>query len=330
LRDWSRNWSEGAVGFSRNLGRGVADSDGVTAPREILPGRTYLLTRRCTQRLFLLRPDEETNAIFAYCLAEAATRFDIGLLAWLAMSNHYHAVVHDPKGRLPQFIEHLHKMLAKSLNVKLGRKENLWSTEETCLTYLPNPEDIVDKVVYVLANPLNEHLVDRVSHWPGCSSLEHMLGKQTVHERPAGFFSKNGRMPEVAQLQAIVPSTVSRGDSREHWSKRILDALATKERELQLEIARTGTRVLGRKGVLSMSPLASPTTPEDRSLLRPSLACKNPTDRKRHLQNLLAFYAAYEIARVEFVTGKHEVEFPAGTYRLRAWGARCAPFPAAA
>src|SRR5690606_8386222 len=106
----------------------------VTAPREILPGRTYLLTRRCTRREFLLRPDAKTNEIFAYCLAEAAARHGVSLVAWLAMSNHYHAVVFDPDGQLPSFLEHFHKMLAKALNARWGRFENFWSTDETCVT----------------------------------------------------------------------------------------------------------------------------------------------------------------------------------------------------
>jgi REP element-mobilizing transposase RayT len=108
----------------------------MTAPREILPGRTYLITRRCTQRQFLLRPDDKMNAIIAYCLAEAATRYDINLIAWTAMSNHYHTVVHDPHARLPAFLEHFHKMLAKCLNVRWSRWENVWSSEPTSRTCL--------------------------------------------------------------------------------------------------------------------------------------------------------------------------------------------------
>jgi putative transposase len=126
----------------------------MTAPRRIVPGDTYLITRRCTRREYLLRPDNTTNEIFGYCLAEAAHRFGIGLLAWKAMSNHYHAVVHDPKGRLPAFLEQFHKMLAKALNARWGRWENLWSTEETCVTRLVMAQDVFDKVLYVLCNPI--------------------------------------------------------------------------------------------------------------------------------------------------------------------------------
>jgi len=61
----------------------------MSRPRQVLPGEFYLVTRRCTQRQFLLRPDAETNNAFAYCLAEAAQRFDIDMLLPMAESNHH-------------------------------------------------------------------------------------------------------------------------------------------------------------------------------------------------------------------------------------------------
>src|SRR5215212_10204097 len=46
----------------------------MSLPRQVLPGQFYLITRRCTQRQFLLRPDRDTNNAFTYCLIEAAQR----------------------------------------------------------------------------------------------------------------------------------------------------------------------------------------------------------------------------------------------------------------
>ena len=229
----------------------------MSSPRQIIPGRTYLLTRRCTQRQFLLRPDDKTNAIVAYCLAEAAERHNISLVAWLAMSNHYHAVVHDPRGRLPAFLEHLHKMLAKALNARWGRWENLWSSEETCVTYLPTPEDIFDKVVYVLSNPITDHLVDRLGDWPGCSSLQHLGGARTLHQRPASYFRRTGgAMPPRVDLRSVLPPAIVARESLAEWAARVRTAIARKERAARDERLREGRRVLGRKGVLQASAFA--------------------------------------------------------------------------
>jgi putative transposase len=301
-------------------------------PREILPWRVYLLTRRCTQRLFLLRPDAKTNAIIAYCLAEAAARHGICLIAWLVMSNHYHAVVFDPEGRLPAFLEHFHKMLAKALNVRWGRRENLWSSEETCVTYLPTAQDVFDKVVYVLANPIADDLVDRIGDWPGCSSLQHLDGAPTIHDRPKTYFRSTGStMPARVELRAVVPSGIlPNGEAAAEWAERVRAAVTDKERCSREERLRSGVRVLGRKGVLRASPLASATTPEPSRTLRPALACGDGERRAIELANLLEFRRAHEAARRKYVGGDNLIEFPPGTYRMRALGARCAPFPIAA
>ena len=60
-------------------------------PRQVLPRRFYLITRRCTKRQFLLRPAPATNNAFLYCLIAAALRCQIDVLLPCAMSSHYHA-----------------------------------------------------------------------------------------------------------------------------------------------------------------------------------------------------------------------------------------------
>ena len=65
----------------------------MSLPREILPGRFYMLTRRCTQRMFLLRPDAVSRAVFTYCMAHAAAHTGVVVMLPVVMSNHYHAVV---------------------------------------------------------------------------------------------------------------------------------------------------------------------------------------------------------------------------------------------
>jgi hypothetical protein len=136
-------------------------------PRQVLPRQFYLITRRCTQRLFLLRPDPATNNAILYCLIAAALLFEIDVLLPCAMSNHYHAVIYDRAGRYPEFIEHFHKLLARSQNALRGRWENFWSCEQTCVVRLVDREAVMDKLVYTATNPVQDHLVERVHHWPG-------------------------------------------------------------------------------------------------------------------------------------------------------------------
>jgi REP element-mobilizing transposase RayT len=94
----------------------IADNVGMSLPRAIVPGRRYMITRRCSERRFFMRPDRETNNAFIYCLALAARKAGISIVCVGTLSNHYHAVLVDNHGRLPQFLEHFHKLYGKHQN----------------------------------------------------------------------------------------------------------------------------------------------------------------------------------------------------------------------
>ena len=286
--------------------------------RPILPGRIYLVTRRCSQRQFLLRPDEKTNQAFLYCLGEAAQRFGIELVGWLAMSNHYHAVVHDPLGRLPDFACHFHQMLAKCLNVRWSRWENLWSTEPPTYTLLVDPADVLEKLLYTLTNPVVDHLVDSVAHWPGASSWSLLDGNALVVRRPKFFFREAGVMPETITLKTIVAPGFD--DTREAWTTRLRETVLARELEVRARLRAAGGRILGRKAVRDASAFDRPSTSEPRRNLRPFIACKNRRRRVGALDALRRFRAAYREARCRLVDGLRDVLFPAGTFGLRRLG----------
>jgi REP element-mobilizing transposase RayT len=301
----------------------------VTAPRKIVPGETYFLTRRCTQRGYLLRPDGETKAIFDYCLAEAAKRHGIGLVAWDAMSNHYHGIVHDPKGHLPAFLEHFHKMVAKAMNARWERWENFWSSEETCVTRLVTNQDIFDKVIYVLCNPVAADLVDRVQDWPGSSSLAYLGTKQTQHRRPKHYFRNgdDGAMPKVVTLRAMVPSRITKHETAASWWDRVRKGVRAHEGALREMRTKAKRRVMGRKAVLRMPHTAAPKTELVKRTLRPCIACKDVERRKLELAALKEFRAAYAEARERWAAADRRASFPYGTYRWLSLGVRCAPPP---
>lgn len=302
---------------------------GVTQPRQIVPGEVYFLTRRASRREYLLRPDSETNAVFDYCLAEAAARFGIGLIAWKAMSNHYHAVVHDPNGRLPAFLEHFHKMVAKVMNARWDRSENFWSSEETCVTRLVSNNDIFEKVLYVLCNAVAADLVDRVHDWPGSSSLGYFGGKVTKHRRPKFYFRDDGAMPKVVSLRATLPSRITKNESTASWWQRVRKGLAAREETLRERRMKEKRRVLGRKAAMRVAHTDAPKTDKaaTKGKLRPHIACKDKERRILELEALQAFRATYAEARQSWAKGDRRALFPFGTYRLLGIGVRCAGPP---
>jgi putative transposase len=307
-----------------------ADEQGtMSAPRRILPGKSYLLTRRCLQRLFLLAPSHLVRQVLAYCMAEAAAKFGIELLAWVVMSNHYHAVVRDPHAKLPAFIERFHKLVAKCMNAHYDRWENFWSSEETCVTLLPTEADVLEKVVYTLVNPIAARLVGQATEWPGLSSIDYLSGKATTHERPSVYFSKRSNvMPTSVTLQATCPM-----ENPRDWARLVRGAVAKRERELADERAAKRQTLLGVKGVLATKPFDAPRKAEIKRKLRPAVACGDAKRYKEERKILKGFRIEYarvlqlflERKRKESIVieGINDVVFPPGTYRMRLWGARC-------
>jgi REP element-mobilizing transposase RayT len=229
-----------------------------------------MITRRCTQRQFLLRPDRQTNNAFTYCLIEAALRCQIEILLPCAMSNHHHTVIYDRCGRYPEFVEHFHKMLARSQNALRGRWENFWSSEQVCVVKLVDRAAVIDKLVYTATNPVQDQLVDRVHHWPGVNGLGALLGGRALRAtRPLHFFRSDGPMPEVVELRLTIPPELG---PEAALLAELRDRVRAVEDEQEAARRRSGGRVLGRRAVLTQSWRGQPTSREPRRNLRPRVA----------------------------------------------------------
>ena len=290
----------------------------MTIPRQVVAGRTYLISRRCTQRQLLLRPDATVEQIYLYCLGEATGRYGITLHGFIAMSNHQHLVVRDNRANFPEFLAHLHKMIAKAMNALRGRWENFWATEQPNAVYLVEAEDRFDKLVYLLANPVADHLVDRVTDWPGACSLPlHLSGRTKTVKRPRGFFRDDGTaMPDEITLRIERPDGFE-SLSDDEWTAKLYDAVRREEESARQERAERGGRVLGRKAILRALPTDAPSTVEPRRQLRPCLACRDKARRIHELDALVAFRVERYAALLRFLNDERDVVFPHDTYRVR-------------
>jgi putative transposase len=297
----------------------------MSLPRAIVAGRRYLITRRCSERRFLMRPCPETNNAFLYCMALAARRSEVSIVAVGTTSNHYHAVVVDNHARLPQFLEHFHKLFAKHQNTLRGRWEAFWATEPTSIVELPSPEDVLAKMAYAIANPVSSHLVDKVHHWPGVESLAAIeRDLPLVAKKPSRFFDPdNGHLPDVVQLCLRRAPGFERLSHAE-YAKLVREQVAQAEARAATERREKGIQLVGRRGVLRQHWSHHPNTREPRRGLSPRVACRNKWARIEALQRNRAFLDHYRAARADHLAGQ-EALFPPGTWWLcRFAGLRCA------
>lgn len=286
----------------------------MSRPRPILAGRTYSVSRRVTQREFLLRPDDKVTNAVRYLVAYSAKKFNVGVIAVVAMSNHLHLVVHDFDGVLPSFLQHLHSLLGRVLNRARGRWENFWSVEEANYNHLVELGDEIAKTVYVLANPVEAHLVDRAGSWPGFTTFGWLDGRTVTAERPAWFFKETSKLPPKVEMRLVKPPSFPGAFAE--WAEVLRAGVAEEERKAAATRERTGQRVLGRKAVRRTSPNTKPQTPAPRGRLRPFIAAKNFFARSRALDALEEFRRSHAFARAMFKLGWRDVPFPAGTWAM--------------
>ena len=273
-----------------------------------------------------MRPDDQTNNAFIYCLAVAAQKYGVKVIFTAAMSNHHHTGVVDVEGRLPDFLAHFHKLVAKHQNALRGRWEAMWAPEQTSAVELVQPEDTFDKMVYAFANPVADHLVARVHQWPGVSSLAATIAdKPLVADRPRAFFRADGDLPPTVSLPLFLPPELA-ADSRPAFVARLEERIAAAELTAATERRESGQRIVGRAVVRGQHWNDSPRSREPRRVLDPRVACKNTWRRVEALARNKAWLEAYRRAREAFLSGV-EAAFPHGTFWLSRY-ARVACEPA--
>jgi REP element-mobilizing transposase RayT len=296
----------------------------MTAPRRVLPGTVYLITRRCSERRFFLRPSQVVNEIFLFVLAIAARRYGVLVHASCVLSNHAHLIITDRTGRLPAFMQYLDSLVARAVNASLGRFEGFWASDTSYSAVEPlEPGDIVAKTAYVLANPVAAGLVRRGAEWPGLWTSPELLGSaKLTARRPRVFFDPKGYLPDAAELELTTPPGFGSATEYRTLVSAALQELEAKHRE---ELTGRRRRFLGVARVLAQSPFARPLADAPRFELNPRIAAR---DRWRRIEGLLrmkSFVDEYRKAWASWRSGTRGAIFPPGTYLMRVLhGVQCA------
>ena len=289
----------------------------MTLPRRVLPNTTYLITRRCLGRRFLLRPDRALNALVESCLALGAERYGVEVHGLCVMSNHYHLTLTDVHGVLPDFMGWLNSQLAKRIKRLRRWDEVVWEPNvHYSAVELEGKAEVLDKVAYTMLNPVSAGLVHQPEDWPGVVSTIKTLhrGELRVKRPKRGF---KGEYPATLTLRLTPPACFSEaGPYLDALQKLVHSRLKT----LHAQRAKEGRRALGRKAVLHTRTTARPSSRKERFGRSPTFSALTRRAWRRAVERLREFRAAYRHAYEAWRSGEPDVEFPAGTW----WVVRCA------
>ncbi len=300
----------------------------MSVARPVYPGASMMVTRRVRLRTFLLRPGKRTNEIVGYVLATMSEKWGVRVIAVDVMSNHWHVVVSDPDGKIVDFKRDCHSFISRAVNAVHGEFEGIWSSSQPSRVECEEPADVIDRIAYTMANPVEAGLVMHGSSWPGLRMA--WPSKPKTFKRPMKFFvgeEKGGRWPKEAVLELHRPPGYDEL-SDEDLAAVVNGAIHDREDLFRAKHKREGQAFLGRRQVLRQSRHTRPSSKEPRFGISPKVACKDKWRRIERLRADKEWLRSYGAARKRYLAGERDVEFPYGTYQMVVqWGARCARPP---
>ncbi len=292
----------------------------MTRPRQVLPGRTVMLTRRCSERRFFLKTDDQVTQLFEYLLAVGAQRFGLLLVASVCLYNHWHQILHDPNGRWPEFAQWFDSLLARAMNCYRSRSDAFWSADQLHVVELADREAQIDAIAYVLANPTAAGLVEHGRDWPGVRSRpQDFTAEPRRIERPTFFFTAKSELPATAELTYHVPPGHEHLEPAE-FVNLVANRVGHVEAEHRARMAKAGRRFVGPRGLKKQRWQSRPRSRELRGRryrIRPEVKASTRAIRRGVLARLADFRRDYAAALDAWRDGDRLAVFPAGTWLLR-------------
>jgi REP element-mobilizing transposase RayT len=299
--------------------------------RRQVPGQYYLVTVRCHQARFFLRPDTNLNLAVLEWLTRAQCQFpELRILAACVMSNHLHLVVHDQAGQLAAWASYFLGNLAKAVN-RLRERSGACFERRYSAEPILDDEALVDRLVYTVTNPVKAGLCSRTDQWPGVVLFARGSRREGIpvswtdrdqerRERARARF--RGETPpgsetfRVESSLAIDPLLTEMGGSGD---ARLTVAVEAQEAELTAERLKAGIRPLGSARILAQSWHAAPRHPKRAP--RPLCHAANPALRAAFREAFRAFVSLFREASERLSEGVSipfpEWSFPPGRPLVR-------------
>ncbi len=280
-----------------------------TPIRIITTNTTYICQRRTSERRFFLKPSKQANAIIQYCLAWASKKHGVLIHEYLFQFNHYHMVLTDVEGNLPDFFRDFHAIVSRAIGCLHKQPWPIWGKESYNACKLLSKEAAIDAITYTLNNPVKDGLVKSYSKWSGLNSAHMKYGETFSVRKPNIFFSD--KLPDVIDFKLTQAPDLS-AVSREEIQK------AVKSEETRLREALLAKKVFipGMKRLMKQRITDAPASPRKLSRLKPTVKAKNRQLMMKALQEKKELINAYRRALKKFQEQTDKPLFPYGTYGL--------------
>ena len=144
-------------------------------------GSLVEVTTRTFQSRLLLTPKPLLNRIILGALARASNRYEVGVVAFCCLSNHYHLILQvRDADQLASFMGLFNSKLAKEVIRLTGWKGKVWSRRYDPIPISEEEGAQVGRLLYVLSHGCKEGLVARPQDWPGVHAVSALLSGESL------------------------------------------------------------------------------------------------------------------------------------------------------
>lgn len=138
--------------------------------REFAEG-IYHIGAHGSDRRHLFLNDEDRND-FLERLAAVWRQFELELLSYVLLGNHYHTLLRIPDARVSRALQRLHTEYSRHHNRRHGRKAHLFRAHPFTRE-IESDEDLVNVSRYLARNPVEANLVTDPLDWSWGSARAH-------------------------------------------------------------------------------------------------------------------------------------------------------------
>jgi len=292
--------------------------------RFIPPGGSLVeVTSRTLHERFLLRPGSELNDLIGGILGRAQRRFEIEVVAYVFLSNHYHLLVWAKDARqLAGFVGYLNSKLAREVSRLTGWSGKIWERRYQAILVSEEEAAQAERLRYLLSHGCKENLVASVRAWPGvhCARAfldgEPLAGHWFDRSREHAARQRGERFDRLryATIESVSLSPLPcwRHLPPEAYRERVAEIVGDIERGTAAERKRTGARPLGPAAIRAQAPTDRPQRPKKSPA--PLAHAASREVRRRLYEAYAAFVRVYRSAAARLRAGDPAPPFPDGCF----------------
>jgi putative transposase len=286
-------------------------------------GSLVEVTTRTFQSRLLLTPKPLLNRIIIGALARASHRYEVGVVAFSFLSNHYHLLlwVKDAE-QLANFMALFNSKLAREVIRLTGWRDKVWSRRYQAIVVSQEEAAQVGRLVYVLSNCCKEGLVARIEDWPGVHAAPALLAGRSLQgvwiNRTQEYLARQrGETLAPSDFEELETLTLVPLPCWEHlppgqYRDRIERLVHAIETDAAAQRERSGHPPLGPEAIQRQDPRTEPNR------TKKSLAPRFHAFRKEMRQELYRLYfefvSAFRSATDLLKSGNRNAPFPIGSF----------------